>query len=180
MAEFKKGKIQPRWYAVQVEAGEEIGLAEFISSLEEVDEAYCPVRVVIGKVSRHTSKFTENEAPIFRKYLFIRIDSKRWDVVTRLKLVDGFLSVDGRPLPISESVIRMIQRECDAGVYNDRFVEGVIKPGEEVAVAEGHWAEGMRGIFQGLLSKRKALVELSLFGRLTGVEIPAKLIEAIG
>ncbi len=177
------------WYAVQCRSGEELQIVDALIDLVSVNAAYCPVYKIRKKVSRHSRKFEEITKPLFGKYLFMQFNTiyRPWGEVTGIKHVDGFVSIGGEPLPIRHKSIMKLRSECEAGTFNDKGIGGVINVGDKVQIsltggADGkEWTPfgGMTGEFRALSEGGKALIELSLFGRSTKVEIPTGLIERL-
>lgn len=177
------------WYAVQVHGGREISIVEEIEkALGGVGAAYCPIVVQNKKITRHRRVArVDVEVPLFSKYVFVKFGSsfQNWGLVTSLKYVDGFIRANGYPLPIRSAAIERIRSDVLTGAFNDNG-EGAIKVGDKIRVAlheDSHgnfslWG-GHQGIFRGLSRDHTGVVELSLFGRSTRVEIPSELLEMI-
>lgn len=177
------------WYAAQVTSGMEFELVDEIeNALAPIGRAYCPRVKVKKKITRHTRKRKEEErlVPLFSKYLFVKFGSpfQNWGKVTSLDGVDGFIRANGYPLPIRPSDIARIRNEVDAGSYNDKGLDGLMKVGDLVTIEYDDMQEwtlfaGYSGTFQGLTKDRNAKIEISLLGRATKVEIPTELLKRL-
>lgn len=196
-------KKSERWYAVQVKNidvkvfsgldgnGEEVYsslpneffIEEFINESYDVPcVAYCPGYVKKKKRTRHARKFEEVKLPLYDRWLFVKFngDERPWDTITEIKNVDGFLATgSGDPLPIHGRVIDMIRRECELGVYNEFGIGGSVRQGDKVEISGNSTFSGFSGEFQKLNLNRTAVIELSIFGRSTIVELPTQLIKRI-
>lgn len=165
--------------------GSEFELAELISEEDFVDACYCPSYKKQKKISRHKNAKEQIELPLFSKFIFVKFNFGRmpWYVVTKHRNVEGFLSVGATPLPIRESEIDKLRRDCEFGSYNEKGIAGVVQKGDKIEIKyDGtQWSPfiGFVGEFQSLTEKGNAIIELSLFGRSTKLEISTGMIEKL-
>jgi transcriptional antiterminator RfaH len=111
-------------------------------------EVYFPrIKVVRNVRHRHSSRLAARVEPLFRSYLFVRIDQQwsavRWSIGVCSVLLDG-----GRPAPIGDQYIDdWRSREGADGLVRLPQARPQFVRGDKVHVAEGPLA-GQFGIYQ--------------------------------
>lgn len=106
-------------------------------------------------------------------YVFIKMDynNDMWHIITNTRGVTGFVGPQGRPLALTEEEIKRMHLEKPAVVVTD------FKIGETVKIVDGS-LEGFVGTIDALdVPNSKCKVTVSMFGRLTPVELELFQIE---
>ena len=106
-------------------------------------------------------------------YVFIKMDynNDMWHIITNTRGVTGFVGPLGRPLPLTDEEVKRMHLEKHATVVTD------FKIGETVKIIDGS-LEGFIGTIDALdVAQSKCKVTVSMFGRLTPVELELYQIE---
>lgn len=116
---------------------------------------------------RSGKRCTRSE-PLFPGYIFVHLEptDPMW---AKLRSTRGVLKVvgfGGRPVPISDDVIRHIQNSLTAVE-----AQGGIRPGEAVQLQEGPF-EGMNAIFESYDGEARAVVLIQFMQKQQSVKVP--------
>ena len=106
-------------------------------------------------------------------YVFIKMDynNDMWHIITNTRGVTGFVGPLGRPLPLTDEEVKRMHLEKPATVVTDFAI------GETVKIIDGS-LEGFIGTIDALdVAQSKCKVTVSMFGRLTPVELELSQIE---
>ncbi|MFR1566070.1 MAG: transcription termination/antitermination protein NusG [Christensenellales bacterium] len=106
-------------------------------------------------------------------YVFIKMDynNDMWHIITNTRGVTGFVGPLGRPLPLTDEEVKRMHLEKPATVVTDFAI------GETVKIIDGS-LEGFIGTIDALdVAQSKCKVTVSMFGRLTPVELELYQIE---
>ena len=100
-------------------------------------------------------------------YVFVKMDynNDMWHIITNTRGVTGFVGPLGRPLPLTDEEVKRMHLEKPATVVTDFQI------GESVKIIDGS-LEGFIGTIDALdVAQGKCKVIVSMFGRLTPVEL---------
>ena len=106
-------------------------------------------------------------------YVFVKMDynNDMWHIITNTRGVTGFVGPLGRPLPLTDEEVKRMHLEKPATVVTDFQI------GESVKIIDGS-LEGFIGTIDALdVAQGKCKVIVSMFGRLTPVELELYQIE---
>ena len=106
-------------------------------------------------------------------YVFVKMDynNDMWHIITNTRGVTGFVGPLGRPLPLTDEEVKRMHLEKPATVVTDFQI------GESVKIIDGS-LEGFIGPIDALdVAQGKCKVIVSMFGRLTPVELELYQIE---
>lgn len=106
-------------------------------------------------------------------YVFIKMDynNDMWHLITNTRGVTGFVGPKGYPLPLTEDEVKRMHLEKPV------VVETNFEIGETVKIIDGT-LEGFIGTIDALdVNQNKCKVTVSMFGRLTPVELELYQIE---
>lgn len=149
------------WYAVQTKPRQE-AIAEL--NLEKQGyHTYLP-KILLRK--RRRDKWARVVEPLFPRYLFIQVDTKKQSLApVRSTLGVAALVRFGHLLrPVPDEVIDFIRQAEDPDSHQHHADEWPHQPGDEVQVLEGPFA-GLTGIFQAQTGEQRALLLIDLLGR---------------
>lgn len=162
------------WYAVQTHSRGEM-LAH--ANLERQGyEVYLPRYL---KRRRHARRTDWVKAPLFPRYLFVRLDPefRAWRAINSTIGVQYIISFDGRPAPIPEGIIEQITaREDESGIVHAGSAM-TFKTGEEVRVIGGALAE-QTGLFDCDIDEERVFILLNLLGRQVRVKVSSEQLTA--
>ena len=108
----------------------------------------------------------------FPTYVLIKMDydNSMWHIITNTRGVTGFVGPNGRPLPLTEEEVKRMRLE--KVVSSTDF-----KPGDKIKVTDGA-LEGFVGTIESVdLPNSKCRLSVSMFGRITPVELELYQIE---
>ena len=163
-----------KWYVVLSQAHSENKAEHHLQ--RQGFETYLPR---FSKRRRHARKIESVLAPLFPRYLFVRIDMdvSPWRAVRSTVGVRDLISLGEWPTPVDDSIIEVIRnRENETGAvqlnYHTRWERG-----QKVRVAIGPMAD-VEGLFECIDDKHRVVVLLSLMGREVRTHLPAEALEA--
>ena len=108
-------------------------------------------------------------------YVFVKMDynNDMWHIITNTRGVTGFVGPLGSPLPLTDEEVKRMHLEKPATVVTDFQI------GESVKIIDGS-LEGFIGTIDALdVARGKCKVTVSMFGRLTPVELELYQIERV-
>lgn len=148
-----------RWYAVCCRPSQEARAA--LELRKQGFTVYLPHRV---KTVRHARKTTTQAAPLFPRYLFLRMDPsrERWRCIDSTYGVSHVVRFSEQPTPVVEGVVEALMAASDSrGVVDFREMLG---PGRRVLLAAGPFADRL-GTLQRLDGAGSVRVLLEMMGR---------------
>jgi len=172
-----------RWYVVQAHSGFEKAVARSLkehirtSGMEEkFGEILVPTEEVVEMKS---GQKRTSERKFFPGYVLVKMemDDETWHLVKNVPKVSGFIGGSGtRPTPISEKEADAIVRQMQEGVEKPR-PKFSFTPGEAVRVIDGPFADFNGTVEDVNFEKSKLKVSVSIFGRMTPVELDFSQVE---
>ena len=166
--------VDGAWYVVQTQVNAEAKAARNL--LRQDFETYLPRYL---KRRSHARKIEKVAAPLFPRYLFVRIDmaAQRWRSIQSTFGVSRLVLNGSDPAPVAQQVLNMLKaREDESGfVKLDR--RAPFSLGEKVRVMAGAFADNF-GLFDGLGDRDRVAILLDLLGRKVRVSIDADMITA--
>ena len=164
-----------RWYVVYTRARGEAWAAGNL--VKQGFEVYFPK---IRKEVRHARRIRSVLAPLFPRYLLVRLDTERqrWRSVNGTFGVSHIICQGETPAPVPDQVISAIRgREDESGVV--RLVPKGLKPGDQVRVREGAFAD-YSALLKEICGQERVILLLELMGRSVRVTVPLENIAAAG
>jgi transcriptional antiterminator RfaH len=155
-----------RWYVAETQPRAE---AKALWHLERQGfTAYLPV---YRKRRRHARRTDWVQAPLFPRYLFVKMDMARaaWRAIRSTVGVTRLVCQGDAPAPVPPDVVEDIRlREDDSGcvVVDPRF-----RKGESVRILAGALAEQI-GLFECATDEDRVVLLLDLLGRRVKVKLP--------
>lgn len=161
---------EAKWYVVHTYSGYENKVKANIEKLIENRKLYDQIEEVVvplHKVYEDKNGIRkEVDKKLFPGYVLLKMfmNDETWYVVRNTRGVTGFVGPGSKPVPLSEAEIKAM------GI-NLSVVELFIEIGDTVTVVEGPF-EGSVGVIKEIHDhKRTVIVNLSIFGRETPVEL---------
>lgn len=160
-----------RWYAVHTQPAAE-AKAAFNLGAQGFD-CFLPR---YARQRRHARKVETVLAPLFPRYLFIRLDfdADRWRSVNGTFGVQGLVSFGERPQPAPEGVVEAMQEHSGSsgiveigGPSFDR--------GQALRIENGPLAD-MIGLFEEMPDQQRVILLLNLLGRPVRVIVPLETV----
>ena len=165
---------EPRWYVVQTQTN-----AETKASVHLARQGFATYMPRYVKRRRHARRVDIIAAPLFPRYLFVKIDMsvQRWRSIYSTVGVSRLVSNGDRPAPVPEHVISVLKgRENTSGLIqlDDRPKFSV---GDKIRVLEGAFYDCL-GIYDGMSDRDRIGILLELLGRKVRVLLDADAVTA--
>lgn len=165
-----------RWYVVYTQPGAEV-LAK--GQLDNQGfQAYLPR---YAKKVRHARKENKVIAPLFPRYIFVRIDldSQRWRSINGTRGVSYLLSMGERPSAVPEGIVD----EIKARESSDNLIAIPQTPpyesGDVLEITSGALADQV-GNFLRMDNRERIVMLLKLLGRSVEVRLQPETVRAYG
>ena len=162
------------WYVVQTQVNAEAKAARNL--LRQGFEIYLPHYL---KRRSHARKVEKIAAPLFPRYMFVRIDlaTQRWRSVQSTYGVSHLVLNGSDPAPVAGQVIDALKAREDASGYVTLEQRPKFAIGEKVRVLAGVFADNL-GLFDGMADRDRVAILLELLGRKVRVSLEADLVAA--
>lgn len=159
-----------RWYVAETHPHAE---AKALWHLERQGfTAYLPQ---YAKLRRHARRTDEVRAPLFPRYLFVRIDVARaaWRAIRSTVGVARLVSQGDAPAPVPEGVVEEIrERENERGLV---LMAPHFRPGQKLRILTGAFADQV-GLFECASDERRVVLLLEMLGRRLQVRVPVETV----
>lgn len=172
-----------RWYVVHTYSGFEKyvarSLKEHIKNAHMQDkfgEILVPMEEVVEMKS---GQKRTSERKFFPGYVLVKMemDDETWHLVKSVPKVSGFVGGSGsKPAPISDKEAQAILQQVQEGVEKPK-PKFSFTPGEQVRVTDGPFADFNGTVEDVNYEKNKLKVSVSIFGRMTPVELDFSQVE---
>ncbi len=164
-----------RWYIVHTYSGFENKIAAFVKEQAEkkgmadkVEDVLVPTESVVSV--RNGAK-VETERKFFPGYVLVKMEMtpETWHLVSSTPKVTGFLG-GKKPVPMTEAEVQRLMHQVKEGVEKPKSAV-VYEVGEQIMVCDGPFAS-FTGVVEEVDSEKERLkVSVSIFGRLTPLEL---------
>lgn len=172
-----------RWYVVQAFSGFEKQVQRSLKDhivraglQEKFGEILVPTEEVVEMKSGQKKT---SERKFFPGYVLVRMemDEESWHLVKNVPKVSGFIGGSGlRPTPISDKEAQAILRQVQEGVEKPK-PKFSFSAGEQVRVIDGPFLDFNGTVEDVNFEKSKLRVSVSIFGRMTPVELDFSQVE---
>ena len=163
------------WYVAQTHPNAE---SKAVAHLERQGfETYLPRYM---KTARHARRVNLLKAPLFPRYVFVRVDmeKQRWRVINSTIGVTCLVGHGGNPLPVQSDIVDGLKRrEGPNGYFNLEAPALRFKAGDAVRLVHGV-LDACQGIFEARTDKDRVAILLDLLGRKVRVVIDAASVTA--
>jgi transcriptional antiterminator RfaH len=163
-----------RWYVVQTRPRDESTALFHLT--RQGFEGYLPRFL---KRRRHARKVDIAPVPLFPGYLFVALDlaAARWRSIQGTVGVSRLVCHGDNPAPVPAGVVESIQGREDPAGWVILHPQSSLRQGQTVEISNGPLAD-LRGVFEGLDSKERVVVLLSLLGREVRARVPLGWVQA--
>jgi len=172
-----------RWYVVHTYSGFEKSVARSLQDhirnagmQDKFGEVLVPTEEVVEMKS---GQKRTSERKFFPGYVLVKMemDEETWHLVKGVPKVTGFLGGSGmKPSPITDKEAQAILQQMQEGVEKPR-PKFSFMPGEQVRVIDGPFADFNATVEDVNYEKNKLKVSVSIFGRMTPVELEFSQVE---
>ena len=162
---------QTRWYVIHTYSGYEAMVKDSLEKLiennnlqENIFEIQIPTEETLEEKANGKKKIVERKK--FPCYVFLKMiySNDIWYLVTNTRGVTGFVGPQGRPLPLTEDEVARMGLEKK--VISVDFVVG-----DTVQIVSGALESFCGKVISLNEATQKAMVNVSMFGRNTDVEV---------
>jgi transcriptional antiterminator RfaH len=166
--------IEAPWYVVQTQVNAEPKAARNL--VRQGFEIYLPRYL---KRRSHARKIEKIAAPLFPRYLFVRVDmaTQRWRSIQSTFGVSRLVCNGPDPAPVSQQIVNSLKAREDESGYVRLDQRTKFALGEKVRILAGAFAENL-GLFDGQADRDRIAILLDLLGRKVRVSIEADLVAA--
>lgn len=166
------GLADGAWYVVQTQVNAEAKAARNL--LQQGFETYFPRYL---KRRSHARKIERIAAPLFPRYLFVRIDmaTQRWRSIQSTFGVSHLVLNGSDPAQVAPQVLNVLRAREDARGFVSLDPRPHFSLGEKVRVLAGAFADNF-GLFDGSGDRDRVAILLDLLGRKVRVSIEADMI----
>jgi transcriptional antiterminator RfaH len=168
------GNGESAWYVVQTQVNAEAKAARNL--VRQGFEVYLPRYL---KRRSHARKIEKVAAPLFPRYMFVRVDmaTQRWRSIQSTFGVSCLVSNGADPAPVAGEVLHLLRVREDENGFIKMDQRPSFAPGQQVRVLTGAFAD-IVGLFDGLGDRERVAILLDLLGQKVRVSIDADLIAA--
>ncbi|CAN5173112.1 transcription/translation regulatory transformer protein RfaH [soil metagenome] len=162
------------WYVVHTQVSGEAKAARNL--VQQGFEVYLPYYL---KRRSHARKIEKVAAPLFPRYLFVRIDmeTQRWRSIQSTLGVCYLVANGQDPAPVASEVLSLLKTREDENGFIKMDHRPQLTLGEKVRVLAGAFADSF-GFFDGLGDRDRVAVLLDFLGRKIRVSFDAETIAA--
>jgi transcriptional antiterminator RfaH len=159
------------WFVVHTHVNAEAKAARNL--MRQGFEIYSPCYL---RRRSHARKIDQVAAPLFPRYIFVRIDmaTQRWRSIRSTSGVVGVVLNGSDPAPVPPPVLHSLREREDESGYvtldQRRFV-----PGDKARVVAGAFAENL-ALVEGLADSDRIVILLDMLGRKVRVSIEADMV----
>lgn len=172
-----------RWYVVHTYSGFEKSVARSLQDhirntgmQEKFGEILVPTEEVVEMKS---GQKRTSERKFFPGYVLVRMEMNEdtWHLVKNVPKVSGFIGGSGtKPTPITDKEAQAILQQVQDGVEKPK-PKFSFQPGEQVRVIDGPFLDFNGTVEDVNFEKSKLRVSVSIFGRMTPVELDFSQVE---
>ena len=120
-----------RWYVLYTKSRTEIKTAGRLNDLGF--DVYCPVITELHQWSDRKKKVT---VPLFRSYIFVRMDPKRLNLVFNVPGVVSYLFWLGKRAVVKDAEINVIRQWLECDVVDEARID-VLNAGDRITISKG-------------------------------------------
>lgn len=162
------------WYALYVHSRAEKKVHSQL--LNRGYESYLPLVV---KMKKWTDRMKKVEEPLFKSYLFVRADERKFYEVMEIPGVTKFVSFEKKPVVVPENQITAIKKYCDDYVESEEELNDIeLHEGQLVRITSGPMM-GLTGRLAPIKNKRRLVVYIESVGQYLPINIPRTKVEAV-
>jgi transcriptional antiterminator NusG len=176
------GENQKQWFAVHTYSGYEERVKrnleqriKFMDAENDISEVTIPTEeeIEVRNGQRHT--VTKKILPGY-VLVHMKMSDQSWNIVRNTPGVTGFVSSDGKPVPVPQEEVSRILKQMEAEAPK---VKVGFKKGQSVRVIDGPFIDFMGVVDDINVDRGKVKVMLFLFGRETPVELDFLQVEKL-
>lgn len=162
------------WYAVHTQAHGEMKAA--VNLMRQGFEVYLPQ---YQKTRRHARRVEIVKAPLFPRYLFIRMDieMERWRAVHSTIGVKSMVCFGDQPASISREIIEDIRTSENERGCVVLHKNNSLSKGDKVRLLSGPFSESL-GLIEDMTDNDRVFILLNILGREVKTRVPLEAVSA--
>lgn len=170
------------WYVVHTYSGHEnkvkVNLEKRVKATDMEEKIFRILVPTEEKIEMKQGKKKISKKKVFPGYVLVEMimGEDSWYIVRNTPGVTGFVSAGTKPVPLQDHEIGDILRELGEGQPK---MDIKFKPGQNVRVMNGPFAEMIGVVHEILPEKGKIKVNISMFGRETPIELDYNQLEEV-
>jgi len=170
----KEAPETAKWYVVHTSSGHEARVSETlrqrIETMNLTDKVFELLVPTQDRVVVRSGKKMNVKEKIFPGYLLVKMDlsDDSWLAVRTTPGITGFVGIDNKPTPLSESEVQNIQKFVSSPAK--RF-KTKLSVGEAVKITDGPFTDFLGTVNEVDEAKGRIKVLVSIFGRETPVDL---------
>jgi len=137
-------------------------------------ESYLPLQ---KKLKQWSDREKWVEEPLFRSYIFVKIDKTEYYNVLKINGVIKYIAFEGKAVPIKQSQIDILKKIILTGIDLE-VVEEHIHAGQAVEVISGS-LKGVKGYLVKYKGKQKVIINLETIGHSIVLDINKEFIKKL-
>ena len=166
------GEINKKWFVIYTRSRFEKKIYQELLKINI--ESYLPLQ---KKLKQWSDRKKWVEEPLFRSYIFVKIDKTEYYNILKINGVIRYVSFEGQAVPIRESQIEILKKIISTGV-DIEVVEEHIQPGQAVEVIAGSLI-GVKGHLVKYKGKQKVILNLETIGHSIVLDINREYIKKL-
>lgn len=159
------------WHVVYTLPKTEKKVATSISDLGL--ESYLPLQKVVRQWSDRKKKI---EVPLFPNYVFVKVDALMRGHLYSIKELVKFVSIERKPVVVSENVISSIKRVMNGSV--EVSGEEYFQNGMKVRIKYGQFS-GLEGVIFNKRGKTRLVIKIDELMRAFSFDVPYNMVETL-
>ena len=160
------------WFVVQTQVNAEARAAHNL--FRQGFEVYFPRYL---KRRSHARKIDKVAAPLFPRYIFVRIDmaTQRWRSIQSTFGVTSLVLNKSKPAAVPPQIVRSLRGREDESGYVQLDERPKFAPGDRVQVIAGAFAQNI-ALFEGLADRDRIVILLDMLGRKVCVSLETDMV----
>lgn len=159
------------WFALQVRARHEIGVAEYLKG--KGYEWFLPL---YKSRRRWSDRVKEIETPLFPGYLFCRFNPQNRLPILKTPGVTQIVGYNHVPISVDEAEIQAIRTLVASGIPNQPC--SFLEIGTRVRIESGALC-GLEGVLLELKGRRRLVLSITLLQRSVAVEVDSEVVSVL-
>lgn len=162
------------WYALYVHSRAEKRVHALL--LERGYDAYLPL---VTQMKQWSDRMKKVEEPLFKSYLFVRADIRKYYDVLGLPGIVKFISFENKAVVVPENQINAIKKYCNDYTEDDATPEEAeLHEGQLVKIVGGPMA-GLIGRLAQINNKKRLVVYIESVGHYLPINISRAKVEPV-
>ena len=162
------------WYALYVRSRAEKRVYTYLTDMGY--EAYLPLVV---KMKKWSDRMKRVEEPLFKSYLFVRADIRKYFDILNIPGVTRFVSFEKKAVVVPQNQINAIKKYCNEYTEgSDEVKETEFHEGQLVRITSGAMA-GLMGRLAPIDNKKRLIVFIESVGHYLPINIARTKVEPV-